>query len=221
MIDERFFAIITDLAGTPTELVSESGDIVWHTRTTLWGATTWNHTATAYVPLRFPGQYFDAETALHYNYFRHYDPDTGRYLSADPLGLEAADNPVAYVSNPHVWIDPHGLSPYPSNSKSEDKLTPTVRMRHYTNSRGKKGIIESGVIKASDQNKVFMVPAKGKLMSPRDAEATLGIGRGRGNNVIEFDAPADRVTSRYNAKFGITEWVADGDLEVTNIQVKR
>ncbi|MER8060194.1 MULTISPECIES: HYD1 signature containing ADP-ribosyltransferase family protein [unclassified Streptomyces] len=94
-------------------------------------------------------------------------------------------------------------------------------MRHYTNSRGKNGILESGVIKASDQNKVFMVPAKGKLMSPRDAESTLGIGRGRGNNVLEFDAPADRIASRYNAKFGITEWVADGDLEVSNIQVRR
>ncbi|WP_399020145.1 HYD1 signature containing ADP-ribosyltransferase family protein [Streptomyces sp. BHT-5-2] len=94
-------------------------------------------------------------------------------------------------------------------------------MRHYTNSRGKQGILDSGVIRASDQNKVFMVPAKGKLMSPRDAEAKLGIGRGRGNNVVEFDAPADRVSSRYNSKFGFTEWVADGDLEVTNIRVAR
>ncbi|QZL07102.1 RHS domain-containing protein [Streptomyces sp. BHT-5-2] len=220
VIDERFFLIATDLAGTPTELVSETGEIAWRTRTTLWGTLTWNRTATAYTPLRFPGQYFDDETALHYNYFRHYDPETGRYLSADPLGLEPADNPVAYVSNPLMWIDPQGLSPYP-NKKAEDKPAPTVRMRHYTNSRGKQGILDSGVIRASDQNKVFMVPAKGKLMSPRDAEAKLGIGRGRGNNVVEFDAPADRVSSRYNSKFGFTEWVADGDLEVTNIRVAR
>jgi hypothetical protein len=94
-------------------------------------------------------------------------------------------------------------------------------MRHYTNSKGAQGIVDSGVIKASDQNKVFMLPAKGKLLSPRDAESTLGIGRGRGNKVIEFDAPADRVYSRRNAKFGITEWVADGDLQVSNIVVKR
>ncbi|MFD8542411.1 DUF6531 domain-containing protein [Streptomyces sp. NPDC059649] len=111
VIDERFFAIVTDLVGAPTELVSESGEIAWHTRTTLWGTTTWNRHASAYTPLRFPGQYFDAETALHYNYFRHYDPETGRYLSTDPLGLEPAPNPSTYVANPHTAVDPLGLSP--------------------------------------------------------------------------------------------------------------
>jgi hypothetical protein len=77
------------------------------------------------------------------------------------------------------------------------------------------------VIKASDQNKVFMVPARSKLLSPRDAEATLGIGRGRGNNVLDFDVPADLVSSRYNATMGITEWTADGDIQVSNIKVVR
>ncbi|WP_102923528.1 RHS repeat-associated core domain-containing protein [Streptomyces noursei] len=110
VIDERFFAIVTDLVGTPTELVAESGDIAWHARATLWGTTTWNRHATAYTPLRFPGQYFDPETALHYNYFRHYDPETGRYLSADPLGLEPGPNPTSYVPNPHTAVDPLGLS---------------------------------------------------------------------------------------------------------------
>ncbi len=60
-------------------------------------------------PLRFPGQYDDAETGLYYNCFRYYDPTTGRYLSPDPLGLDAAPNPVAYVHNPHMWMDPEGL----------------------------------------------------------------------------------------------------------------
>jgi hypothetical protein len=104
---------------------------------------------------------------------------------------------------------------------SETTAADTVRMRHYTNSKGKAGITESGVIQASDQNKVFLMPARGKLLSPRDAESTLGIGRGRGNNVLEFDVPADRVYSRYNSTMNINEWVADGDLEVTNIKVVR
>ncbi|MFJ9178851.1 putative T7SS-secreted protein [Streptomyces sp. NPDC102360] len=112
-IDERFFAIVTDLVGTPTELVDEQGDIAWRTRTTLWGTTTWPRTSTAYTPLRFPGQYFDPETGLHYNYFRHYDPETARYCTSDPLGLEPADNPATYVHNPHAWADPLGLSPCP------------------------------------------------------------------------------------------------------------
>ncbi|MFB6436912.1 putative T7SS-secreted protein [Streptomyces sp. NPDC056411] len=113
LIDERFFAIVTDLIGTPTELIDETGAIAWHSRTTLWGTTTWHHAATAYTPLRFPGQYLDPETQLHYNYFRHYNPEMGRYLSPDPLGLTPAPNPLAYVDNPQNSVDPLGLSPCP------------------------------------------------------------------------------------------------------------
>lgn len=110
--DSRFFAIVTDLIGAPTELVDESGQVAWHTRSTIWGTIAWNADATAYTPLRYPGQYADAETGLHYNRYRHYDPETARYTSADPLGLAPAPNPCAYVNNPLVWADPLGLSPY-------------------------------------------------------------------------------------------------------------
>ncbi|WP_405973782.1 DUF6531 domain-containing protein [Streptomyces sp. NBC_00988] len=110
-IDSRFFAIVTDLVGTPTELIDEQGDIAWHTRTTLWGTTAWTANSTAYTPLRFPGQYFDPETGLHYNFFRHYDPETARYLTSDPLGLTPAPNPFTYVGNPHTWTDHLGLAP--------------------------------------------------------------------------------------------------------------
>ncbi|TDC24476.1 hypothetical protein E1265_09555 [Streptomyces sp. 8K308] len=111
-IDRRFFAIVTDLVGTPTELIDESGDIAWSARSTLWGVTGWLPGATAYTPLRFPGQYADPETDLHYNLYRYYDPRTARYASIDPLGLGGALNPVTYVPNPQVWVDPEGLSPY-------------------------------------------------------------------------------------------------------------
>ncbi|MCH6161488.1 RHS repeat-associated core domain-containing protein [Streptomyces marispadix] len=109
--DSRFFAIVTDLIGTPTELVDENGHIAWYNRTTVWGNTTRNRDAIAHTPLRFPGQYEDPETALHYNYFRHYDPETGRYTSPDPLGLAPAPNPIAYVDNPLQISDPRGLAP--------------------------------------------------------------------------------------------------------------
>ncbi|MFE7597461.1 DUF6531 domain-containing protein [Streptomyces sp. NPDC057494] len=107
--DARFFAIVTDLIGTPSELVGEDGEVAWHSRTTVWGQTTWNRDAVAYTPLRFPGQYDDPETGLHYNLHRHYDPATARYTSPDPLGLGPAPNPVAYVINPQVRMDPEGL----------------------------------------------------------------------------------------------------------------
>jgi RHS repeat-associated protein len=131
-IDRRFFAIVTDLVGTPTELIDESGEIAWRARTALWGATAWPRDSTAYTPLRFPGQYFDSETGLHYNFHRYYDPGTGRYLSPDPLGLSPAPNPVAYVDNPSSLTDPLGLSPYRD-------------LYHGTTKAGAEAIMKNGV----------------------------------------------------------------------------
>ncbi|MFG2876047.1 putative T7SS-secreted protein [Streptomyces sp. NPDC048337] len=126
-IDSRFFAIVTDLVGTPTELIDEQGEVAWRTRSTLWGTTAWNRDASAHTPLRFPGQYHDPETGLHHNYFRTYDPETARYLTADPLGLAPSPNPVAYVTNPLVWADPLGLSPCPKEGEERKALPPARR----------------------------------------------------------------------------------------------
>jgi RHS repeat-associated protein len=108
-IDTRFFAIITDLVGTPTELVTPDGGLAWRTRSTLWGTTAVARGSSAHTPLRHPGQYADTETGLHYNLNRHYDPATARYTSPDPLGLVPDPNPVAWVHNPCTWADPLGL----------------------------------------------------------------------------------------------------------------
>ncbi len=60
--------------------------------------------------LRFPGQYFDIETNLHYNYFRDYDPAIGGYIESDPIGLKGGLNTFGYVSGNPLWaVDPFGL----------------------------------------------------------------------------------------------------------------
>ncbi|WP_284746406.1 RHS repeat-associated core domain-containing protein [Amycolatopsis sp. RTGN1] len=107
---ERFHAIVSDLVGTPAELVDDTGALAGHLHTALWGPAI-SAGGTASTPLRFPGQYHDPETGLHYNRYRYYDPETGRYLSHDPLGLTPAPDSLAYVGNPTAMVDPLGLAP--------------------------------------------------------------------------------------------------------------
>ena len=74
--------------------------------------------------LRYPGQYFDDESNLHYNYFRTYSPNQGRYTQADPIGLGGGLNRFAYVENdPLNWIDPEGLAKFGGGGKGERGLT--------------------------------------------------------------------------------------------------
>jgi RHS repeat-associated protein len=107
-VDQEFYAIVTDLIGAPAELVGPDGNLAGYQQRTLWGTTLWKPGGAA-TPLRFPGQYADPETGLHYNNHRYYDPLTGRYLTPDPLGLAPGPNPHTYVPNPTIATDPLGL----------------------------------------------------------------------------------------------------------------
>ncbi|WP_243795106.1 RHS repeat-associated core domain-containing protein [Saccharopolyspora gloriosae] len=112
-VDAEFYSIVTDIIGTPMELVDARGNLAWKARSTLWGEPLPSAPGQAGTPLRFPGQYFDAETGLHYNVHRYYDPATARFTSNDPLGLDPSPNPAAYVHNPLTWMDPLGLTGSP------------------------------------------------------------------------------------------------------------
>jgi RHS repeat-associated protein len=108
-IDARFYAIVTDLIGTPTELVDDDGRFHWRRSTSVWGVPFETAGEEPACPLGFPGQYHDLESGLDYNVRRYYDAENARYISPDPLGLDAAPNNYAYVPNPFTWSDPFGL----------------------------------------------------------------------------------------------------------------
>lgn len=84
----------------------------------LWGRlTSCDGTQALAQPLRFQGQYQDEETKLYYNRHRYYDPECGRYVTQDPIGLLGGDNLYQYAPNPVAWIDPLGLARQKKNSQ--------------------------------------------------------------------------------------------------------
>ncbi|HAS8488376.1 TPA: hypothetical protein I7727_20920, partial [Vibrio vulnificus] len=115
--------IVTDHAGTPQELCSENGDVVWQGEQALWGHYQQRNAAPnhgfrenaqndeLYCDLRYQGQIEDRESGLYYNVNRYYDADSGQYLSPDPIGFAGGLRPQAYVFNPLEWVDPLGLAP--------------------------------------------------------------------------------------------------------------
>ena len=99
-----------DHLGTPKELTNDNGALVWSARLKAWGGLAQVAVAEIENPVRFQGQYHDAETGLHYNGYRYYSPDEGRFITQDPIRLLGGTNISAYAPNPIEWIDPLGLA---------------------------------------------------------------------------------------------------------------
>ncbi|MBR7977021.1 RHS domain-containing protein [Burkholderia vietnamiensis] len=108
----RIYHFHTDLVGAPLEVTDESGELAWTGQYAAWGKVEPSSrqlpTARTDQPLRYPGQYADDSTGLHYNTFRFYDPDVGRFINQDPIGLYGGGNLYAYGPNVQQWIDPWG-----------------------------------------------------------------------------------------------------------------
>lgn len=108
--DGQVYYYQNDHLGTPQRLIKSNGATVWWATYTAFGEASVDPDSSIENNLRFPGQYYDQETGLHYNYFRDYDPSIGRYIQSDPIGLEGGINTYAYVGgNPLSYIDPDGL----------------------------------------------------------------------------------------------------------------
>ncbi|EPN1381942.1 RHS repeat-associated core domain-containing protein [Escherichia coli] len=102
------YQVHVDHLGTPKALTDASGQVVWKASYSPFGKASITTQGPTFN-LRFPGQYYDAETGLHYNWRRYYDPNTGRYITSDPIGLAGGINTYAYaLSNPIGNADPTG-----------------------------------------------------------------------------------------------------------------
>ncbi|ALI01326.1 hypothetical protein AO353_09695 [Pseudomonas fluorescens] len=100
-----------DLNGLPEQLTEADGHNVWKASYRVWGNTLEEVREPYYIEeqnLRFQGQYLDRETGLHFNTFRFYDPDVGRFTTPDPIGLMGGFNLYQYAPNPFGWLDPWG-----------------------------------------------------------------------------------------------------------------
>jgi RHS repeat-associated protein len=131
--ESEWYPLACDPNGAPHTMYSSEGRAVWRAKSGLWGETARDTTSvrlremlrhTVHDPhlaagddqpeceLRFAGQWADEESGLHYNCQRYYDPQTGQYLSVDPIGLEGGLRTHAYVHDPMQWCDPTGLQGY-------------------------------------------------------------------------------------------------------------
>ena len=116
------YAVVSDHLGTPRELLNGRGQTAWSARYSAWGEIQERLGDEVDCPVRFPGQWFDEESGLHYNRYRYYDPQAGRYISSDPVGTIGGFNLYAYAQNPINWFDPGGLCP--TNPGASDNLPP-------------------------------------------------------------------------------------------------
>ena len=98
-----------DHLGTPDALTNSQREITWSVSYKTYGNVAIAHCEEIEQPIRFQGQYYDKESGLHYNRFRYYDPECGRFINQDPIGLLGGNNNYLYVPNPVEWVDPWGL----------------------------------------------------------------------------------------------------------------
>ncbi|MFD7897247.1 RHS repeat-associated core domain-containing protein [Streptomyces sp. NPDC059743] len=212
--DSRFFAIVSDLVGTPTELVDETGKVAWSARSTSWGITAWKPGGSAYTPLRFPGQYEDPETGLRDNFFRHYDPETGRYVTPDPLGIAPAPNPLTYVHNPYTFCGERGPGPSVPGSGRQWKTQGLSRTGQWHEWNERMAVMVEVVVELLEgiRNRV---PLTGESVAAEFAAQGWQAG-GRPKNGFETSWDKDGVggwVHPYNGgvRVEFTVWIRDAD----------
>jgi len=110
LVGDKSYSILTDHLGTPYEAYDENGEKVWSAGYDLYGNIHTLEGEKGFIPFRYQGQYEDIEIGLYYNRFRYYSPDSGTYISQDPIGL-AGNNPnfYGYTFDCNTEVDVWGL----------------------------------------------------------------------------------------------------------------
>ncbi|WP_231617134.1 RHS repeat-associated core domain-containing protein [Erwinia sorbitola] len=162
---DKIYWYHTDLNGSPQEVTNKQGEMVWSGQYGVFGQVTrqtdamWRNFSQPLggfrQPLRYAGQYLDEETGLHYNTFRYYAPEVGRFTTPDPIGLAGGINLYAYAPNPLSWIDPLGLKCTPqqlAQNRANGKAWEANVTQAAQNKYGANNVFEQVYIRPLDAN---------------------------------------------------------------------
>ena len=223
-VNNNLYYYQNNYLGTPQMLVDSTNTIVWEATYLPFGQAYVNPGSSVVNNVRFPGQYYDEETGLHYNYHRYYDPSTGRYLTPDPIGLLGGLNLYPYAHNdPINSIDPEGLLKFNAEYRSglagylnfrfgvfKGKVNINAGTQHYPIS-GPNYVSEGVVVKVESQKYGLGIGAVRK--APGEAHGLMydRYGRpipGSGNSVHDIlgNTPWKRVGPVINSPWGDFEW---------------
>ena len=143
-----------DQIGIPREMTDKDGNLLWFGNYTGWGRLKEETKVTdsAYQPFCLQNQYADRETGLHYNFFRYYEPDAGRFVNQDPIGLLGGENIYRFGNSIQSWIDPLGLDGF-------------QLLRDYANSPGVQAEYHKALAAAAMANHPKTLPASSHTLS--------------------------------------------------------
>ncbi|MBI3560577.1 MAG: hypothetical protein HY080_02525 [Gammaproteobacteria bacterium] len=183
----------TDTLGTPRTMSDATKKVIWRWDSDPFGVGLPNDDpdgdgVKVTMNLRFPGQYYDQESGLHYNYFRYYDPSTGRYVTSDPMGLGGGLNTYGYVGgNPLSYTDAYGLLQGPMPQTLPQTLPRTVPVNPTTTVRPGPFwwlIFLTPSSTASDD--IFYDPSGNPISGPDSSAPNNSSDQNPGSNVIPF-----------------------------------
>ncbi|EKA5638034.1 RHS repeat protein [Vibrio navarrensis] len=217
-----------DHLGTPLRLVTSQGEIVWQAHYETWGTA---HIEIEQVtnPLRFQGQYYDAETGLHYNLARYYDPRTGRFIQPDPIGLLGGLNHYQYAPNPVMWVDRYGLLCQEGQATLSDMLSTLVG--NGLSEENKQKILQAAIASAPqlDDVKAYV---KHKIKNGENliqygydvdtmnpAAKTITISREHGEKVIEKTMSVEQFAGGhvFDGQIVKEEWATNGTIHTEEL----